>query len=135
MPLKRTISRSQNLSVNLHAYEYYEVRLRHSSSIVLSMYLMLIHYVITAIYDVSYMLPSTPQNHTTNPHHKLKGKCHSLIDDVFATKGGDFILSSFLGKCGICKSHLKFTEKTFCEILDFLADDIYVKFGQRTFGQ
>ena len=71
-----------------------------------------------------------------------KGKLHSFINKAFVSKNNIwemFIHNKFHG-CGKfgkteSSSKQKYSETYVCELMDFLTDNILVKFGDETFRQ
>ena len=80
--------------------------------------------------------------YTTIPHDKLREKLHSLINRAFVSKKGvrRYHYITIFNGCGQfakadSKSRQKYSETEICELLDFLIDNIYVKFGDKLFRQ
>lgn len=80
--------------------------------------------------------------YTTIPHDKLKEKLHSLINRAFVSKKGVrkyHYITIFRGTGQFVKtdseSKQKYSETDICDLLDFLIDNIYVKFGDKIFRQ
>ena len=80
--------------------------------------------------------------YTTIPHDKLKDKLHSLITRAFVSRNGTrkYQCINIFNGTGQFSKKLSDKGKTYdeikiCELLDFLIDNIYVKFGDKTFRQ
>jgi hypothetical protein len=80
--------------------------------------------------------------YTTIPHDKLKEKLHGLIHRSFVSKKGvrKYSYITIFNGCGQfiktdSNSTQKYSEIEICELLDYLIDNIFVKFGDKTFRQ
>ena len=80
--------------------------------------------------------------YTTIPHRQLKSKLHDLIHNAFVTKTGKrrykYIAvnyhTSYFTNNDNNKGQL-YTESKICSMLEFLIDNIYVRFGDKIFRQ
>ena len=84
--------------------------------------------------------------YTSIPHHLVKARITSLINNSFIQKDGKARYSSIkVAKNGNCyfvkadndngKDKDKYSAKAICEMVEFLIDNIYVRFGGLTFRQ
>ena len=80
----------------------------------------------------------------TIPHRQLKSKLHALIDNVFATKADkrrykyiafNFHTSYFKDEFNDNSKGQLYTDSKICSTLEFLIDNIYIRFGDKKFRQ
>ena len=77
--------------------------------------------------------------YTSLPHAKLKLQLHDLLERVFTTKGKSFIATNsyhtFWTNDRKSRKYTYFTCRQLCFAVDFLIDNIYVRFGNSVFRQ
>ena len=77
--------------------------------------------------------------YTSLPHAQLKNQLHDLLERVFHTKGKSFIATNyfrtFWTNDRISMRYTYFSCRELCLTIDFLIDNIYVRFGSPVFQQ
>ena len=77
--------------------------------------------------------------YTSLPHAKLKLQLHDLLERVFTTRGKTFIATNsyhtFWTNDRKSTKYTHFTYRQLCLAVDFLIDNIYVRFGNSVFRQ
>ena len=77
--------------------------------------------------------------YTSLPHAKLKLQLHDLLERVFTTRGKSFIATNnyhtFWTKDKKSTKYTYFSCRELCLAVDFLIDNIYVRFGNSVFRQ
>ena len=75
--------------------------------------------------------------YTSLPHARLKNQLHDLLERVFHTKGKNFIASNyfrtFWTNDRMSIRYTYFSCRELCLAIDFLIDNIYVRFGSSVF--
>ena len=77
--------------------------------------------------------------YTSLPHAQLKNQLHDLLERVFHTKGKSFIATNsfhtFWTTDRMSMRYTYFSCRELCLAIDFLIDNIYVRFGNSVFRQ
>ena len=77
--------------------------------------------------------------YTSLPHARLKNQLHDLLERVFHTKGKSFIATNsfrtFWTNDRTSMRYTYFSCRELCLAIDFLIDNIYVRFGSSVFRQ
>ena len=77
--------------------------------------------------------------YTSLPHAKLKHQLHDLLERVFNTRGKSFIATNnfhtFWANDRKSTKYTYFSCRELCLAIDFLIDNIYVRFGNSVFRQ
>ena len=77
--------------------------------------------------------------YTSLPHARLKNQLHDLLERVFHTKGKSFIATNyfrtFWTNDRMSMRYTYFSCRELCLAIDFLIDNIYVRFGSSVFRQ
>ena len=77
--------------------------------------------------------------YTSLPHAGLKNQLHDLLERVFHTKGKSFIATNyfrtFWTNDRMSMRYTYFSCRELCLVIDFLIDNIYVRFGRSVFRQ
>ena len=76
--------------------------------------------------------------YTSLPHTKLKHQLHDLLEKVFNTRGKSFIATNNFHTLWANDRSTKYTYfscRELCLAIDFLIDNVYVRFGKTVFWQ